>query len=97
MSDAADEFDPHHIRVPRPQIDWTIPVWGVIGLLGQAALVIWWGAGINARVAALEMASRANTDTPAIVARLDERTAAQSEALKRVEGELTQLSEDRRK
>jgi hypothetical protein len=48
-------------------------------------------------VAALETASRANTDTPAIVARLDERTAAQSEALKRVEGELQQLNEDRRK
>lgn len=97
MSEPANDFDQHRISVPKPQIDWTIPVWGVLGLLGQAALVIWWGAGINARVAALETASRANTDTPAIVARLDERTAAQSEALKRVEGELAQLSEDRRK
>lgn len=75
---------------PRIRIDWTVPVWSVVGLLGQALAIAWWGATLQARVAALEQAAALNAAMPVTVARLDERSAAQSESLKRVEEQLRQ-------
>lgn len=76
---------------PRIRVDWTIPVWSVVGLVAQALAIAWWGATLQARVTALEASAQANAALPATVARLDERSAAQSEALKRVEEQLNRL------
>ena len=66
-------------------------MWSVAGLIGQALVIAWWGATIQARVAALEVANQGNQATPATVARLDERSRAQSDALMRIESRLDAL------
>lgn len=80
---------------PRVRVDWTIPIWSVIGLIGQALVIAWWGATIQARVAALEVANQGSQATPATVARLDERSKAQSDALTRIEARLDALEGDK--
>jgi hypothetical protein len=81
---------------PRLRVDWTIPFWGVLGLAGQALVIAWWGATIQERVDALERWTNANSLMPATVARLDERSAAQSETLRRVEEQLARMDAGRR-
>lgn len=70
---------------PRLRVDWTIPVWGVVGLAVQAAAIVWWGATVQAQVDGLEGRVAKIEGSAELVARLDERTAAMSEALKRIE------------
>ena len=77
------------------RVDWTIPVWSVVGLIGQALVIAWWGATIQARVSSLESWTSANGAMPAIVARLDERSRAQSDALGRIESRLDALERDK--
>lgn len=69
---------------PKIRVDWTIPVWSVAGLIGQAVAIAWWGASITQRVSALEERS----DPSEEVARLDERTKAMAEAMVRIERKL---------
>ena len=75
----------------RPRIDWTFNPWGLGAVLLQGLIAVWWAAGINARVAALEMTTHTAADTPAVVARLDERSKSQTESLGRIEARLDAL------
>jgi hypothetical protein len=68
----------------KPKIDWTFPIWGVLVAAGQALVIIWWAAGMSAkvettaqrvdklegRVSAVETNS---AETRAVLARIDER------------------------
>lgn len=72
-------------RVPRINVDWTVPIWGIVGLLVQAVAVVWLIASMNAqvqnntlrldkmetRVAASDLAV---SGMAASLARIDERT-----------------------
>lgn len=75
-------------------IDWTVPVPVLIALALQAGTVVWWGAGIDRRVSALEQASASNSQTPVTIARLDERTSSLAEAMQRVERHLETIESD---
>ncbi|MFN3856531.1 MAG: hypothetical protein ACK4RV_02195 [Caulobacter sp.] len=59
-------------------VDWSII--GVIGtivaILAQSAAIVWWAAGINTRVATIELQMREVRASAETLARLDERTAA---------------------
>lgn len=66
---------------PRFRVDWTIPVWGVLGLLVQAIGIVWFAATLNAKVAdsrdridKLEVRVAAVESMGPTLARLDERT-----------------------
>lgn len=69
----------------RLRIDWTVPVPLLLAGAMQLAAMVWWGAGINARVSALEAHQSEMAAIPATIARLDERSQAQSDALRRLE------------
>lgn len=84
----SDVTAPDH---PRARITWDIPVWQIAGFVGQAIAVAWWASSINARVAALEVANQGTAATPATVARLDERSKAESDTLARIEARLDAL------
>lgn len=36
---------------PRIRVDWTVPIWGVIGLAVQAVGLVWFLATLNGKVA----------------------------------------------
>lgn len=84
----SDVTAPDH---PRVRISWDVPIWQIAGFLAQAIAIAWWASSINARVAALEVANQGNQATPATVARLDERSKSQSDALTRIEARLDTL------
>jgi hypothetical protein len=63
------------------RIDWTIPIWGVIGLLLQGVAVVWFLANLSGDVArSAARLDKAETRISALetqsttIARLDERT-----------------------
>lgn len=75
----------------RLHVDWTIQPAMIFAIVVQLAIGIWWGSGIDRRVAALEAASVITAKIPETIARLDERGVAQSDALARVERKLEKL------
>lgn len=82
MSDSGDHHQPSWI-------DLKIPLWGVIilclGLLGQTATLIMWGAKMDARVAAVEAKVTSVGDLRETVARVDERTRALVDTVDRID------------
>lgn len=69
-------------------VDWTVPVWGVLGLIVQAAAIVWWGAGIDQRVRALEATGSASRGQSEAIARMDERTRDIVDRMDRIERHL---------
>jgi len=91
--------DPSRPETPNivfPRIDWTFSPWGLLGLIAQAGAIIAWGASINERVSTLEASARLNVDTPATLARLDQRTADDSQSLRQLQQDFHQLTQERR-
>lgn len=56
----------------------------LVGLFIQAAVIVWWSASIDARVDALQRSQADLAGVPAALARLDERSVAQSSQLDRL-------------
>lgn len=72
------------------RVDWTVPIWGVVGLLVQGLVIVWWSATQTAAVAdtakrvdKLEHRADAFEAQAVIIARLDERTQAIYDSLQR--------------
>jgi hypothetical protein len=66
-----------HLAPARPLDSSVLGVIGTILAIGaQSAAIVWWAAGINSRVAAIEHQMREVRDSAGTLARLDERTAA---------------------
>ena len=66
---------------PRIRADWTVPVWGVVGMLIQGLAIVWWSATITGdvrrntgRLGELEGRMTAVELTASTIARLDERS-----------------------
>ena len=54
-------------------------------ILVQTGGIIWWGATMNQRMAAVEEKISASANTGETIARLDERTAAMSSTIDRID------------
>jgi hypothetical protein len=81
--------------LPRPPgrlrpalLDWSLAAPILVGLVLQLATAVWWGASVNARVAALEAERSQLGGVPEQLARLDERSQAQSAALLRLTSQM---------
>lgn len=57
----------------------------VAGLLAQTVGIVWWGAHIDQRMAVVEQKVAAASDTGALIARLDERTASLLTTVNRID------------
>ena len=64
------------------KLNWAM-IGVIVALIAQAATLIFWGGGINQRVATLERLASPLAD--GTLARLDERTKAMKEQLDRIE------------
>jgi hypothetical protein len=64
------------------KLNWSM-IGVIVALILQAATLIFWGGGINQRVASLERLASPLAD--GTLARLDERTKAMKEQLDRIE------------
>lgn len=71
----------------REHIDWGM-VSVLVAVVVQTCGIVWWGAGINTRVARLEQDVRPLSAASATVAVLDERTENMKKTLDRVESRL---------
>lgn len=64
------------------KLNWSM-IGVIVALVIQAVTLVFWGGGLNQRVAALEKASTPLND--GTLARLDERTKAMKDQLDRIE------------
>lgn len=78
---------------PKVRVDWTVPIWGVLGMLVQGLAIVWWTASLSAtvsetskRVDKLEVRASAFDEQAAVIARLDERTKAIYDSMQRADG-----------
>jgi len=82
--------DNHIVNSPKLRVDWTVPVWGVVGLLIQGIALVWFVASLNAKVeqtttrvdkieAHMVTVDASNNSSDATLARIDERTRTMSD------------------
>jgi hypothetical protein len=94
MALVSNDYPQHDIATPKLRVDWTVPIWGVLGLLIQAIAVVWLIAGMNAKISEtavrvdklethVSVIDNQSSSAAAALARIDERTRLMTEALSR--------------
>lgn len=76
-------------------LDKRVPIALILALLLQTASGVWWGARIDARVAALEATDLSRASSNERLARVEENLKAQSETLVRIDRRLERMEERR--